>query len=426
MNLIILRLLQLHLLLWPTIWGLAYIGFDLWVDNVNVYWFGYASAWITAILLFLGAQTRDRSIPVEIRLARWQWSAVGLTAIAALLAPILSAPVPWFSYLKMLMYLPCAGAGFAAAYWLPTLPRREWRSIIIALGLGMILFVLAVFPLLPGYFEAHETWWDESIAPFFHIRRFTHVVIIAIASGTGFWVWSRTLETRMSPAIGMLMIISMLSFGWAILFWAGSRGPIVAFSGTVTVIATMIPTYRRALLEGWVIPIAAGAAISSQLHFLGWDGSMFGRLSELDTDTGLNQLTTGRIEIWKITLEQIREAPLFGYGFGQFGFVSPIKIETPHNFFLEMLHSFGIVGGLPMIALVFGSAFMLFRKLCATKGDPMALAGGFVVCTMTIQSLVDGVLSGFYLAALFGFFWAMAWAVLNYPTTEMGTLDHDN
>lgn len=421
MNLIILRLLQLHFLIWPAVWGLSYVGFDLWVDNVNVYWFGYASAWITAILLFLGAQTRDRAVSVEIRLARWQWGALGLTALAALIGPLLSAPAPGFAYLKMVMFLPCAGAGFAAAYWLPTLPRREWRRTIVALGLGMILFVLAVFPFLPGYFDVHDTWWDESIAPFFHIRRFTHVVMIAIASGTGFWVWSRTLETRMSPAIGMLMSISVLSFGWAILFWAGSRGPIVAFSVTVTVIATMMPTYRWALLEGWVIPIAAGAAVSSQLSFLGWNGSIFSRLNELDTGTGLNHLTTGRLEIWRIALEQMREAPWFGYGFGQFGFVSPIKIETPHNFFLEMLHSFGIVGGIPMIALVFGSAYMLLQKLTKSAPDPMALTGGIVVCTMTIQSLVDGVLSGFYLAVLFGLFWAMAWAAMAHqPADDAG------
>ena len=416
MNLIILRLLQLHLLLWPTTWGLAYIGFDLWVDNVNVYWFGYASAWITAILLFLGAQTRDRSISIEIQLASWQWSALGLTAVAALIAPVLSAPVPLFSYLKMVMYLPCAGAGFAAAYWLPTLHRREWRRIIIALGLGMILFVVAVFPFLQGYFETHETWWDESIAPFFHIRRFTHVVIIAIASGTGVWVWSRARETQKSVVFAGLLVLSALSFGWAILFWAGSRGPIVAFCVAVSGIAWILPDVRRALLKGSLIPIVAGAAISSQLTFLGWNGSIFSRLSELDADTGLNHLTTGRLEIWRITLKQMGEAPWFGYGFGQFGFVSPIKIETPHNFFLEMLHKFG----------VFGSVFLLLRKLRENTSDPMALAGGFVICTMTIQSMVDGVLSGFYLAALFGLFWAMAWAALNYPATEEGNLSRDD
>lgn len=426
MNLIILRLLQLHLLLWPTIWGLAYIGFDLWVDNVNVYWFRYASAWITAILLFLGAQTRDRSISVEIQLARWQWSALGLTAVAALIAPILSAPVPWFSYLKMVMYLPCAGAGFAAAYWLPTLPRREWRRTIIALGLGMILFVLAVFPLLPGYFEAHETTWKEAVVPFFNIRRFTHTVIIAIAAVSGLWLYHHAGVPRTETNIRSWVSFGALVFGWTVIYWAGSRAPIIAFGATSLMIMWQIPRIRKSIFKVWIYPNIAGAAISTQLGFLGWPHSIFGRIADISDMEDVNELSTGRLGLWKRAWQSFHDAPIFGHGYGQFNFVTDIGLETPHNFFLEMLHSFGIVGGLPMIALVFCSAFLLFRKLCATKGDPMALAGAFVVCTMTIQSLVDGVLSGFYLAALFGFFWAMAWAALTYPPSEAGTLDRDD
>ena len=426
MNLIILRLLQLHFLLWPTIWGLAYIGFDLWVDNVNVYWFGYASSWITAILLFLGAQTRDRSIHVEIQLARWQWSALGLTVIAALIAPILSAPAPWFSYLKMVMYLPCAGAGFAAAYWLPTLPRREWRRTVIALGLGTILFVLAVFPFLQGYFETHDTWWGEAIVPFFNIRRFTHVGIIPIAAATGLWLWLRAQpgERTINPL--SLTILLGLSFGWAIIFWAGSRAPIAAFGATAIVFLWRLPSYRKAILKVWLIPSTLGAIISSQMGFLGWERSIFRRFRDMANAEDLNSLSSSRLDVWTTAWSDFLEAPVFGYGYGQFSLVNDLGLETPHNFFLEMLHGFGIVGGLPMIVLIFGSAFLLFRKLCTTKGDPMALAGGFVVCTMTIQSLVDGVLSGFYLAALFGFFWAMAWAALTYPSFAVGELDRDN
>lgn len=77
---------------------------------------------------------------------------------------------------------------------------------------------------------------------------------------------------------------------------------------------------------------------------------------------GLNTVTTGRLEIWKLYLKHIFSSPkyiLLGCGVTS-GFVG---IFTPHNFYIALLYKFGVIGILAIIIIL----IFIFKQNKPTK-----------------------------------------------------------
>lgn len=98
---------------------------------------------------------------------------------------------------------------------------------------------------------------------------------------------------------------------------------------------------------------------------------------------------TGRLYLWKLTLEMIRKRPLFGYGMDTFAFYCPhyrkdkicnlnttdsILITKPHNFYLAVAFGAGIPAMIFLIALLgihFTKSFFAYKN-CANPSLFMA------------------------------------------------------
>lgn len=426
-NLWVLRALQGYLLIWPTLWGLVYIAYTITTPSSVSYLLGYASGAVLAILIILGALTRQRVNSLPLRFARWQGVAVILVLAAALIGPALAGASPAYSYIRLFLLFPLIAAGFAAALWLPTLTMTDWKRLVIAMGLGLIFFVSVVFPILPVYFEAIESdWgagWERGIVPFYNIRRFTHSVIIAIAAGTGLWLWS--LQSGETPQHRVIQagIFLGLCFGWAVIFWAGSRAPTLAFALVVLVLLYPMAGQRLALLVAWLVPSVIGFLASLPIPCPRPNIGMRCRIDHYSQvqDLTINQLSSSRLVIWQETIDLIRAQPIFGYGHGQFSLVSSVDVQTPHNFPLELLFDFGLLGGIPMLILFYGGILFLLLRAYAQGLSPRAAVGLLVVLTMTFQAFLDGVITGYYRLVLFGVFWAMTWAALKLDRSTLRT-----
>src|SRR5690606_22204628 len=72
---------------------------------------------------------------------------------------------------------------------------------------------------------------------------------------------------------------------------------------------------------------------------------------------------SGRIEVWRATIELIQARPLFGHGDGQFSLMvgERLLIAQPHNIILQLLHAWGILGVLACLALVIRMAPAFLR-----------------------------------------------------------------
>lgn len=423
-NILMLRGLQLYLVLWPTAWGLFYISHTINTPSTTAYLLGYASGLIPAIFIILGVLTRAREYTLPIRFSSWQLIAIAMVLVAALTGPSIAAQTPEYSYARLVMMFPLIMAGFGAALWLACMPVVEWKRLALATGLGMLLFVVVVFPMLPTYFVATGrdlgAGWERGIVPFFNIRRFTHSVIIALAAGTGLWVWS--LQAALSTKTRMMQggLFLSLCCGWTVIFWAGSRAPVLAFSAAVLLLLWLIAGHRRALLAGWLVPSLIGLSVSAFLPSPKTNIGTFSRIDHYSRVEGLslNQFSANRLGIWSDTINLIREQPLFGYGHRQFSFIHHSDYATPHNFPLEMLFDFGIVGGIPALLLVYGGVLSLLWRAYYQRLTPRTSTGLLVVLTMTIQAFLDGVISDYYRIVLFGMFWAIAWVSLTLENRE--------
>jgi O-antigen ligase len=331
--------------------------------------------------------------------------------LVAIISPSVVAENASYSYVRLGMIFPLLIAGFGAALWLPTLPKVEWVRIVTAFGLGMLLFVCVIFPKIPDFINVSDLGWSTGIVPFYNIRRFTHVVIIAICAGTGLWLWSVDDGDKQNNRIVQSLVLIGLCFGWTVIYWAGSRAPILAYALTMLVLLSVTHQKRVGLLIGWLGPNAFGLCVSTLLPCPQSNVGIKCRIETATTqDQSLNQLSSGRITIWQETFERFLAKPILGHGHGQFPVVSDAGFETPHNFILEMLFDFGLLGGVPVLLLFYGGILRLLQIVYYQGLNTYSAIGLIVVLHMSFQTLLDGMVTDSYLMVLCGMFYAMAWA----------------
>ena len=99
----------------------------------------------------------------------------------------------------------------------------------------------------------------------------------------------------------------------------------------------------------YIIPLLVGV-VALFLIFRGQIQTTIGRLLPNEDGNDLNDMTTGRLDIWKNYLNDLISSPLkILFGEGLFtGFIG----MGPHNFYLFILFKFGIVGALMLAGLV--------------------------------------------------------------------------
>lgn len=155
----------------------------------------------------------------------------------------------------------------------------------------------------------------------------------------------------------LLLFLAALVVALA-LWWTHSRGVIL---GTLLVGGMVLAFLRRDVLwpyrwwagGGLLLVVITGAAI------LGGLGA--GGVGKAARSFAL------RLDYWQATVDIIRDHPWLGVGPGNFGRIYPAymvptayeKIQDPHNFFLEMWATSGLLG---LVALI-GTLFLLFREI---------------------------------------------------------------
>jgi O-antigen ligase len=144
---------------------------------------------------------------------------------------------------------------------------------------------------------------------------------------------------------GFAVLAATVAF--AMVFWTGSRGAVVA--ALVGFLACPILLQQFRSLRAWLLfalSIVAGFAVSFVLDALVPIGA-FG------PDSMARYTSSGRIELWKDTLESIRMRPWLGWGDGQFSWSGGTgqTVAQPHNVALQVLYAWGLIGGLLCAAL---------------------------------------------------------------------------
>lgn len=186
-----------------------------------------------------------------------------------------------------------------------------------------------------------------------------------------------SLATVRSPLGRLASLTCAGTIGLALLF-TQSRGGVVALVAILAFGALLAGPLRARLIAVALTTIALGI---SYFTFTGVP-DQFQRLTAFSAGGG-----TGRLDLWRVTIEMIRDHPLLGVGHGNFQVVEPLYatrninitfiefvVDTPkvaHNTYLELLTELGPVGLGAFLVLLVGASLTAVRaaRVFSQLGD---------------------------------------------------------
>lgn len=316
--------------------------------------------------------------PAGVLLAVWFGAVVIATVNAAFLQPAVRSAATWLAH-----------GLFAMAVWHLAMRDREqferaFDRFAIALAwataIAGTVAVAAIYSI--GLSSGHP--FASDTPGFSHVRHSGYIFAPAMAVCLG-----RLATAPERPWIPTLLFAANL----ALCLWFGSRGPVFGLIAGLAVCCALFAEFRRrtfwaragaAMAAGSILSVAVpspeGAAFNAlRRFFMGWDGS--------------HEFTSGRTEFWKDAARLIVDRPLFGYGGEQFQYVSPVAAWTyrhPHDFFLQVIFDWGMIGGGAFLALLaLGAGIVLKLRREASAAGRVAAFGA--VCMLGYATL-DGIL----------------------------------
>ena len=301
----------------------------------------------------------------------------GLTACG--ISTILSAQPARAAALLSAWILTVAGAIVAARI---AAHARSIRIVLLGIAASALLGLLVVRVMIePG----------SKIPLYGHARLLGIHLLVGTTAALAI---TQTLSRHQRLQNTTALIASCLLAGGMI--WSGGRAPLLGFVAGFAVLLWLTPRTRRwprigqtalVLIAGLIIAICLG----NPHPMMGWSNSVQRTLNA----ESLNALSSDRVQFWGVTFEHFTKSPLFGHGADSYLFIRPAQVGAqPHNFLLQWLGDFGIVGTL----LLLGLLWVRFRKSLSPNNAPLNRAALFGAVACTVAALLDG---GFYHAFLF-------------------------
>ena len=263
--------------------------------------------------------------------------------------------------------------------------------------------------------------WVWGLPNFVNIRFFaSFMMVVACVSLWGSLVFSSKVR---------FLFYLILCLSLAQIFWSGSRSPLFSI-----VLASLIfgflagRTYLKRWLHILVLTVLAGllaAQFPVDSNQLGVERALgFGAKTIINTDN-IDELSSGRLRIWKDAAEWIVQKPILGWGGDYYREVSAASsVAQVHNGPLQI----AIEWGIPLALLMYGILLYIFIKcsvyLYANKNTPPIFTlGYFLFTSMLIHSLLDGV---FYHGTMLFFMMVPLALLLSTEPMAVTASDHSN
>jgi O-antigen ligase len=266
--------------------------------------------------------------------------------------------------------------------WAGACSTSTRRKICNALGSGVALYCLIWFAAIIVQWPTEEEW-VSNVPGMPNVRGIGFFAVAAYFAGIG------TLpEETDSEHTNYVAAFFFGTLGLGLAIWTGSRGALVAIIMASFVLIVCSKKWRTKLLAyALVSALLAGIAT----YPLPYENPSYGmnRMMESREDS-----SSGRIVLWKETVEKVAQRPLTGWGIDQFKISGPLitlGLKQPHNIFLQTLFSVGLIG--TILALIAG--LPLFRKLRWRDSDAPTVAAWGCLAATCVFGLYD---AAFYYA----------------------------
>lgn len=351
----------------------------LWVFAAFVLWY-YSSKAVHDLLVwgaFATALPRARS-------ARPVWTGrAGKAFVAVLLFSVLTLPLSWApaDSLRDLVRMARLPAGaFAVSVWFGH-PNHLFGALWYS---ALALLTVLTFDLVRLAWILRDNLLSDAHAyePFM----LNHSNVSSMLAGLSFFVFvaavalHKGIVRRIAASAGMVICLVYL-------FVLASRGPQVAFMGSVAVAGLLWVKGCR----GRLVWVAAGLLAAGLL----WTNME--QLNPRFRDRDEVATFAGRTTVWQHTWRLARQRSWRGYGYGKRVFQtvyqstdpppSPFEYPHPHSYFLFVFFQHGWPG-LMLYGLAWGSlGFLLARRLWQCRNGPERWLTGLVALLLLMLHL---------------------------------------
>ncbi len=251
-------------------------------------------------------------------------------------------------------------------------------SIFVALPLLLVQFDTERFAQLSEKFGANNILYGYE-----NPRAVGWVSTISL-SLLAAYLSTQSKERKIHPVFLLLAIITSTT-----LFWSGSRGGLVAFAVSISILFSCSQTKNYKGIISILFCIVVGGAISHLLYLPGQSYGMFARVTQTLGEVNIAAASTGRTTLWHTIILYIFERPLTGYGYLPHKSLEGLTHGSAHNIILDFWLGFGLVVG--TIVILFGvvlwvRVFEFFRQ----ANDSYISALFCLVTTLLLYSMVSG------------------------------------
>jgi O-antigen ligase len=265
--------------------------------------------------------------------------------------------------------------------WQKSVAEIWW---LVAASLGGYACLIALF--VTRIEDPLTFAWVKFGMGVFNIRMLAYYCAVGYGAALGLALGSKS-------KFGYWAAIAIASTMIGLIFWSATRSSVIAVLGTVGLGALLIPSFRTVrAIRAVLITFFAGIALSLLNPIPANGFNIWNRLS--DTAAQRGDASSGRIALWKETIEYISVRPLFGHGDDQVIFVLPSAKKydyvQPHNNLLQLLFQWGFVGTICFLML----AVPLWLKLLhnARAASDAVLPAFLVVNGLLFAGIFDSTL----------------------------------
>lgn len=255
---------------------------------------------------------------------------------------------------------------------------RRWLAVL-SVGAVVYVLLLVVFSVLVP--DTKNFRWVLRLPSATNIRQIGNNVGILMIAPTVLLL-SKGKSRLLPYALAFIVVLAFAT-------WTGSRASLLGFAIGVTVgllIVRNFSTVQNACISG--LSAVAGILISLVVPV---PHTSFGLFRLFKTSGEQIDTSSGRLELWTQTWQQILHSPWFGYGSGRFARemnrLYGVELNHPHNFILQYFYDWGVFGGTTALLVL---AILGLKILQKKDADPIArFAAITAYCAICSMAMID-------------------------------------
>ncbi len=258
------------------------------------------------------------------------------------------------------------------------------RLFVASIAFGAVIFVVHFITSFLAAVSIGATFsWFSPFVSFGHVRFFSQYQAYTLPIlSLPLIVFNLPLRWRI---IAMLLLVCF----WALHFLSGSRSVWVAIIVTTLFLLVFMRQRSSQWLKWQLFGLLLGGIVFWVFDNLPVDNSQFG-LGSI-AKRGIDD--SGRLHLWQIAFDMIKDYPLLGVGPMHYAFTNFLIAAHPHNAVLQIAAEYGIPAALIACYL----AFFLLRKAviwCKTSTNNENQQINIALAASLVCGLTDSLFSG--------------------------------